>query len=87
MGTSTFTSFLLQFKFAPNANVAKLLKSGTATDAELAQAVKTTKQYKENKDLQTQVAVVIAKATEPVEVKKVAEQPKSTSTRAGEPRR
>jgi hypothetical protein len=81
-----FFILLAGIKFAANANVTKLLKKGSATDAELAIAVKTTKQYKENKDLQTEVAKVIATTTAPVAEKK--EEPvKPTTGRGAEPRR
>lgn len=85
MGTS-FMSLLLTFKFAPTAKVSKLLKSGTATDSELALAVKSTKEYKENKELQKEVAIIIANSKEAV-IEKKAEPVQIPTSRGGEPRR
>jgi hypothetical protein len=62
MSKSSFRILLTGFVFASNAKVTKLLKSEKSTDAELAAAVKSTKAYKEDKNLQTVVSEVIAKA-------------------------
>ena len=85
MSKSAFMTLLLGFKFAANANVSKLLKKDDVTDGELAIAVKTTKQYKENKDLQTEVAKVIAGANNPKPEAKP-EPPKAQTSRSGERR-
>lgn len=83
---SAFFTLLMGMKFAANANVSKLLKKGNATDGELAIAVKTTKQYKESKELQAEVAKVIAGSETPKPEAK-AEPEKAQTSRAGEPRR
>ena len=82
---SAFLTLLLGMKFAANANVTKLLKKGGATDGELAIAVKTTKQYKEDGNLQVEVAKVIAGAENPKPEAKP-EPAKAQTTRSGERR-
>ena len=83
---SAFKVLLLGVKFAASANVVILLKNEDATDAELAIATKTTKAYKENKDLQAEVAKVLANAVIPTP--EPAKEPERKSTyRSGEPRR
>ena len=82
---SDFFTLLSGMKFAANANVTKLLKSGKATDGELAVAVKTTKQYKEDRDLQGVVAKVIAGAETPKAEAKP--EPEKTTTHRGGERR
>ena len=83
---SAFKALLLGVKFAASANVVKLLKKEDVTDAELAIATKTTQAYKENKDLQAEVAKVLANATVPAPVPDKEPERKSTN-RSGEPRR
>ena len=83
MSKSSFRILLTGFVFASNAKVTKLLKSEKSTDAELAAAVKSTKAYKEDKNLQIGVAEVIAKAIG----KTTPEPKKSSSGKVGEPRR
>lgn len=79
---TAFQNYVKGFTFAANAKVSKLLKSGKATDLEVAAACKTTKAYKENSALAEKVNAVLSM---PVEKK---EEPKeSTSSRSGEPRR
>ncbi len=82
---SAFFTLLLGMKFAANANVTKLLKKDGVSDGELAVAVKTTKQYKENKDLQAEVARVIASAGTPKPETKP-EPEKAQTSRSGERR-
>jgi len=82
---SAFLILLMGMKFAANANVTKLLKKGNATDGELAIAVKTTKQYKDSKELQAEVAKVIATAETPKPEAK-AEPAKTQTSRSGERR-
>lgn len=83
MVKTSFRALLLGFVFAANAKVTKLLKNEKSTDAELAAAVKSTKAYKEDKDLQDAVAEVIANAID----KTTPEPAKSESGKSGEPRR
>lgn len=83
---SAFKVLLLGVKFAASANVVKLLKKESVTDAELAVAVKTTKAYKEDKNLQAEVAKVLANATVPTP-EPTKEQERKSTTRCGEPRR
>lgn len=82
---SSFFTLLSGMKFAANANVTKLLKKGNVSDGELAIAVKTTKQYKENESLQAEVAKVIAGAETPKPEAKP-EPKKAQTTRSGERR-
>lgn len=82
---SAFLTLLLGIKFAANANVTKLIKKGGATDGELAIAVKTTKQYKEDKNLQAEVAKIIASAETPKPEAKQ-EPEKARTFRSGERR-
>jgi hypothetical protein len=82
---SAFFTLLMGFKFAANANVAKLLKKDNPSDGELAVAVKTTKQYKESKELQDAATKVINDAEAPKPEAKP-EPAKATSTRSGERR-
>ena len=83
---SAFKVLLLGVKFAASANVVKLLKKESVTDAELAVAVKTTKAYKEDRNLQAEVAKVLANATVPTP-EPAKEQERKSTTRGGEPRR
>ena len=83
---SAFKVLLLGVKFAASANVVKLLKKESVTDAELAIAVKTTKAYKEDKNLQAEVAKVLANATVP-KPEPAKEQERKSTDRSGEPRR
>ena len=83
---SAFKVLLLGMKFAASANVVKLLKKESVTDAELAIATKTTKAYKEDRNLQAEVAKVLANAVIPTPAP--AKEPERKSTyRSGEPRR
>ena len=83
---SAFKVLLLGMKFAASANVVKLLKKESVTDAELAIATKTTKAYKEDRNLQAEVAKVLANAVIPAP--EPAKEPERKSTyRSGEPRR
>jgi len=82
---SAFFTLLMGMKFAANANVSKLIKNGNATDGELAIAVKTTKQYKDSKELQAEVAKVIATAADPKPEAKP-EPVKTQTSRSGERR-
>ena len=83
---SAFKVLLLGMKFAASANVVKLLKKESVTDAELAIATKTTKAYKEDRNLQAEVAKVLANAVVPTP--EPAKEPERKSTcRGGEPRR
>ena len=79
---TAFQNYVNGFVFAANAKVSKLLKSGKATDLEVAAACKTTKAYKENSTLAGRVNEMLS-----VQVEKVEEPKQSTSNRAGEPRR
>jgi len=81
MSKSNFRTLLLSLTFAKNAKVTGLLKNEKTTDLELAAAVKSTKAYKENLDLQAEVATIIAGTPEPKK-----EPEKVTSGCAGEPR-
>ena len=83
---SAFKVLLLGMKFAASANVVKLLKKEDATDAELAIATKTTKAYKEDKNLQAEVAKVLANAVVP-KPEPVKEPERMNTYRSGEPRR
>ena len=79
---TAFQNYLSEFTFAPTSKVSKLLKSGKATDVELAAACKTTKAYKENLNLRTKVDEVFEK---PVE--KQPEPAQKQDPRMGESRR
>ena len=79
---TAFQMYLENFIFAANAKATKLLKSGKASDLEVAAACKTTKAYKENLNLRAKVDEVLAK---PVE--KQPEPAPKQDTRMGESRR
>jgi len=79
---SKFRLSLLNYRFAANAKVTSLLKGTKSTDLELATAVKSTKAYKDSKDLQTEVAIIIAGKPTPAQ-----EPEKSKSKADGEPPR
>ena len=83
---SAFKVLLLGVKFAASANVVKLLKKEDVTDAELAIATKTTKAYKEDRNLQAEVAKVLANAVIPTP-EPVKEPERKSTYRGGEPRR
>ena len=78
---TAFQMYVENFKFAANAKVTKLLKSGKASDLEVAAACKTTKAYKENLTLCAKVDEIISK---PVE--KQPEPAPKQDTRMGESR-
>ena len=79
---TAFQTYVNNFKFAANAKVSKLLKSGKASDLEVAAACKTTKAYNENLNLRVEVDEIFAK---PVE--KQPEPAPKQDTRMGESRR
>ena len=79
---TAFQIYVSNFKFAANAKVAKLLKSGKASDLEVAAACKTTKAYKESLGLRAKVDEVLAKPAE-----KQPEPAQKQDTRPGESRR
>lgn len=79
---TAFQIYVSNFKFAANAKVAKLLKSGKASDLEVAAACKTTKAYKEDKSLRIKADEILAKPAE-----KSPEPAQKQDTRMGEPRR
>ena len=59
-----FRIYVNSFKFAANSKVSKLLKSGNASDVEVANACKTTKAYKENLSIRARVDEILAKPVE-----------------------
>ena len=61
---TAFQIYVNNFKFAANAKVTKLLKSGKASDLEIAAACKTTKAYKEDLSLRVKVDEIFAKPVE-----------------------
>lgn len=78
-----FRELVSKLTLAASSKAAKMLKNGTGTDLELANAVKTTKAYKEDPFLAAKVATVIARETQtPKE-----EVPFSKSTKHAEPPR
>lgn len=77
-----FQKVVREFKFAANSKVAKLLKSGKATDAQIASACKTTKAYKEYEILRNAVETLLAKPQE-----KSSEPERKNDQRSAEPRR
>jgi hypothetical protein len=79
-----FKQLLGEQTFAPSSKVSKLMKSGKATDVELATAATTTKSYKENSEFKAAVDDVISGKT--AAATKVPEKAPVASSRGGEKR-
>lgn len=83
MSKLNFVALLVGMSFAANSNVKKLLKSGKATDKELAAAATTTAPYKKDADFKKVVDDILNESDAP----KAVEPTKSRTGRSGEPSR
>ena len=77
-----FKELLAEFTFSQTSIVSKLLRSGAASDKQLANACRTTNAYKKSKELQKAVLKILAAPAD-----KRVEPGRVESERSGEPRR